>query len=136
MKKLLTISLSILMLICSISLFACSKPSTVTIDGDYVVITVNTENVSKGASLKDYMDYLQSNNEINYTMNNGMIISINNKKGNSNQYWMLYTNDTENSNSAWGSCEYQGNIYNSASLGAEQLIVKNGCIYIWYLQSF
>lgn len=136
MKKLLTITLSILMLICSIPLFACYKPSTVTIDGDYVVITVNSKNVSENATLKDYMDYLQKNNEIEYKINNGMMTSINNKQGNSNQYWMLYTSDTENSNSAWGTCEYNGNTYNSASLGVEQLIVKDGCIYIWYLQSF
>ena len=50
-------------------------------------------------------------------------------------YWMLYTDDSENSNTAWGQIEYDGKIYGSAALGAGELVIKDGLTYIWYYQA-
>ncbi len=134
MKKIATVIFVILLISSVFVLFACNK--SVVDDGDYIVITVETTKVKEGATLKDYMDYLSSKEIISYEMENGMVISINGKSGNSNQYWMLYTDDTGNSNDAWGTVEYEEKTYASASLGAEQLIVKDGAKYIWKLQTF
>ena len=43
---------------------------------------------------------------------------------------------TDSANAAWGTIEYNGNVYGSAVLGAESLIIKDGCMYIWVFQSF
>ena len=51
-------------------------------------------------------------------------------------YWMLYTSDSENANQEWGTFEYEDSIYGSATLGADALIVKEDCIYIWAYQTF
>jgi polar amino acid transport system substrate-binding protein len=70
---------------------------------------------------------------------NGMVMAINglyNDVVSWSASWMLYTNDAELSNTAWGTCEYQGEIYGSAMYGAESLTVKNGCRYIWVYQTF
>ncbi len=53
-----------------------------------------------------------------------------------NKYWMLYTSDTANANDAWGTVEYKEKTYGSATLGAESLVIKEDCLYIWYYQSF
>ena len=136
MKKHFTKILCIVLLLClSICVIGCTK-TVVIVDGDYVVITADTSKVEEGANLLQYMDYLKSQGILDYEISDGLILSINGLSGNSNQYWLLYTSDTENSNNAWGSCEYDGNIYDSASLGAEQLVIKDGCVYIWYLQTF
>lgn len=131
-----TLKLLCMLLCVVISLAIVGCVSTVKIDGDYVVITANAKNVEENATLLQYMEYLKEEGKLEYEISDGMITSINGKEGSTNQYWMLYTSDAENSNSAWGNCEYQDEIYNSASLGAEELKIKDGCIYIWYLQTF
>lgn len=136
MKKLFKTVCAAVLALCCFALIACGKQPAVVVDGDYVVITVKAENVESGATLKEYMDYLQANDELTYAISDGMVVSINGKKANGNQYWMLYTNDEENSNEAWGTCIYQDVTYHSAAYGAETLVVKDGCVYIWYLQTF
>lgn len=133
-KNLLKTLCLLLVLLFAFAVVGCTKK--VVIDGDFVVITADTKNVEENATLIDYMEYLQSEGMLTYEISDGMIISIDGKKGASNQYWMLYTSDAENSNQAWGTCEYQGETYDSASLGAQDLPIKDGCIYIWYLQTF
>ncbi len=149
MKKLISLLCATLLLACSFAFTSCQYVSdflgdhlpffqnkTVVIDGDYVVITVDVDNVEDGATLKDYMDYLVAEEELTYEIKDGMITSIDDKSGSTNQYWMLYTSDTEHANDEWGTCSYQENKYGSATLGVESLVVKDGCIYIWYLQTF
>ena len=89
-------------------------------------------------TLSAYMDELQKEGEITFIKSGGMLVSVNGKANDSdyNPCWMLYTSDAENSNFAWGSVEYQGKVYLSASLGMDELIVKNGETYIWWYQTF
>ncbi len=135
MKKLISLLCTLVMFVFALPLAGC-KDKTVVIDGDYVVITVEIENIDEGGTLKDYMDYLKAEDELTYEIKDGMITSIDGKSGSTNQYWMLYTNDTENADETWGTCIYKETTYSSAKLGAESLVVKDGCIYIWYLQTF
>ena len=92
--------------------------------------------VQAGTKLLDYMNELKKLNEITFTIDNGMIMTIDGKSGNSSTFWMLYTDDADNSNSQWGTYEYEGKTLGSATLGADQLPVKDGCVYVWVLQSF
>ena len=68
----------------------------------------------------------------------GMITSINGieNPADFSSCWMLYTSDVENSNTAWGTVEYQGVKYGSAISGAETLKIKPDQLYIWVFQSF
>lgn len=84
----------------------------------------------------EYMDVLQNANELTYEIKDGMIVALNGKANTTNSYWMLYTSDSEHANSEWGTAEYNGNVYGSATLGATELPIKDGCIYIWVYQTF
>jgi hypothetical protein len=43
--------------------------------------------------------------------------------------FFIYTDDAENSNTEWGSYEFDGKTINSATFGATDLPVKDGCKY-------
>ncbi len=134
MKKLISLLCAFALLVFCFG--GCKNEKAVVIDGDYVVITVEIENIDEGGTLKEYMDYLQAKGELRYEMQEGMIISINGKKGSSNEYWILYTSDRENAENSWGTCVYKDTTYDSAKVGADTLVVKDGCTYIWHLQTF
>lgn len=102
-----------------------------------VVITASDESfVYENKTLLDYMNYLQGKNELAFTVNDGMVTSINGISNTSNSYWMLYTSDTDNANSDWGTYNDGGAIYGSATLGAAALVIKENCIYAWVYQTF
>lgn len=106
-------------------------------ESDTVVITANDSSFDfDGKTLKDYMDDLQEKGKLTYSINNGMVTAINGKSNTTNSYWMLYTNDSENSNESWGTLEYGGVIYGSATSGAETLALKENCVYVWAYQTF
>ena len=85
-----------------------------------------------------YIKVWGANNKI-VIIEDGMVISINGLSNSyqTNSYWMIYTNDYSEdvSSSAW-TIEYNGTIFNSASWGAESLVVKNGYSYIFIYQTF
>ena len=144
MKKLL---LNLLTLLCvcvmALSAIACgNNPETHVIkDGDTkVVITVSSEylEANQSATLVEYMEYLKEQGELEFEIASGMVTSINGIENPADwsSCWMLYTNDKELSNAEWGTAEYNGETYGSAIVGAETLIVKDGCSYIWLYQTF
>ncbi len=128
MKKLL-----LFMSICICFLFACGAREPVIMDGEHAVITVSAERVNDGTTLKQYMDLLVSDGDLSYEMQSGMVTSVNGVAAGNGKYWLLYTDDETFAVPSWGACEYQGKVYGSSSLGAETLVVKAGCTYIWYL---
>ena len=136
MKRILIIVLTILLLLgITTCVFGCTKE--VEIDEKSVIIRVDISKVGDNATLKDYMDYLEREEKLSYELSDdGMVTSINGKSGQSNEYWLLYTSDSQNSNTSWGNCNYAGKIYGSAIAGVETLIVKDGELYIWILQAF
>lgn len=130
MKRIIVTFFSFILFLFSAT--ACKSP--VTTDGDFVVITA--KNVEENTTLLDYMNVLQAQGEFSFTIENGMVISIGDKANTTSSYWMLYTSDEENSNATWGTVEYQERTYNSASVGAEELVVKEGITYIWAYTTF
>ena len=137
MKKLLSRIVLLLALIPVLFSFACAptKPKVIVKEDTYVVINV-VDDVEEGTTLYDYMLTLESS--LRFTHSNGMITSINGIENASDwsSCWMIYTTDKDNSNTMWGTAEYEGKIYGSASFGAESLVVKKGESYIWLYQSF
>ena len=130
MKKFLTVLTSLIAVaLCGVAVACESK------NPDPGLITV-TENEYNGATLSEYMDYLQGEGELTYSISGGMVTEINGTANTTNSFWMLYTDDGENSDESWGTYEYENVTYASASLGAETLPVKVNCTYIWVYQTF
>ena len=134
MKKKLTIVTVLLALICALCAFsACGKA-----DIDPVVLKPSDSDmeIAETTTLLDYMDYLVGKGELKYEISGTMITSINGVKNGTKSFWMLYCDDTANSNGDWGTCEYGGKTYYSATAGASELIVADGCTYIWSYETF
>ena len=135
----ITFLLVVLMSACSF--VACNKEGSAKAEissktETMVVIKVNeTEGF---ATLLDAMTYLKEQGELQFELKDGMVSSISGKENPADwsACWMLYTSDVEKSNSEWGTVEYDGNLYGSASLGAEALEVCVECYYIWSFDSF
>ena len=135
MKKIVALSLCV-MLLCAF-LYGCGEKTKVLKESDeFIVITPSEEFVGK--TLKDCMDDLKTRGELELNVNNGMISSINgtDNPADYSYCWMLYTDDAENSNSAWGTIEHEGKTYASATLGAESLVIAESCVYIWVYTKF
>lgn len=102
-----------------------------------VVITV--EEVGGEPTLYDVMVDLKESGELTFTVSaDGMIASIEGKANPADwsACWMLYTSDAELANTDWGTVEYNGQNYGSAIVGATDLPVIAGGIYIWEYVSF
>lgn len=110
----------------AVCLFSCKEK-----DAKPVVITVE-EPVATGTTLVEYMD-LQG---IDYEISDGMITELDGTKNSTKSFWMLYTTDEANANTAWGTYEYNGATLGSAVLGAGELLVAQGETYVWVYQTF
>ena len=119
----------ILSLAFCLSFVACNQ------EAKPVVITVSEE-VADGTTLLAYMEDMQADGTISFSVQGGMVSEINGVENGTNSYWMLYTSDENNANTAWGTYEYEGQTLGSATLGAETLTVVGGEVYIWVYQSF
>lgn len=142
MKKIITIITTILFSMAFLALAGCinKEPLVIKQSDTYIIIKASNEqmDITNNTTLVDYMNSLKDNDKLNFEIENGMVCSINGIENPADwsSCWMLYTSDTENANTAWGTIEYQGNIYGSSMFGAELLNIKDGCIYIWVFQSF
>ena len=134
LKKYTSIMLVCLMLACSFFLAACAKEEPLSIHSseNNIVISVTEEDLSNEGEVKllDYMNELKNRKELDFTIDDGMVTSINGIK-NTDKYWMLHTSDVENSNFSWGTVEYDGKKYGSAVCGAKDLTLKPNHYYIW-----
>ena len=131
----------VMVIACTMLLTGCKSEPLVIKDSDTcIVIKVTRESLGDKTDmvLIDYMQQLQDDGELDFTIENGMIKSINGieNPADYSSCWMLYTSDEENSNTAWGTVEYDGQEYGSAVSGAEVLEIKAGQLYIWVYQSF
>ena len=135
-KKLVVLLTLILVIVCTS--FGCARPKVVTQSENTIVITVSSQicEITSDLTLLNYMNALKDGGDLSFEMENGMVVEFNGIKQTSNSYWMLYTDDSENSNSVWGTITYEGKTYASASSGAEILVVKTDCTYIWCYQTF
>ena len=126
----------IFFVLCAFGFSACKKGGEVTctllsVTDTQVVIRV--DETDGKAVLLNAMEKLQSKGELTFTVSGGMVTAINGVENDTTNYiyWMLYTSDSEMSNAAWGTVEYDGQTLGSAALGAEDLIVAKDAIYIW-----
>ncbi len=137
-KKILRIHTSIILfiLILTFAFFfiSCKNEELQTIEGsqNYIIISVTKEDLAdKGElTLLDYMNELKARGDFTFTVKDGMVTSINGIE-NSDKYWMLYTSDDDNSNSAWGTAEHNGKKYASSVYGADKLTLKPDNSYLW-----
>ena len=132
MKKTTKILALLLVLVVSIFAFsACHK------EAEDVVITVSSdEYVIEGKFLKDYMDYLVAEGTLTYALNGTLLQTVNGVSNGTKSYWMLYTDDAENSDTTWGTYEKNGKTYASAMYGVCDMPIKDGCTYILTYQTF
>ena len=141
MKKALSLILVLATIFLVTSLSSCKKEVLVIKDSDDFIVIKATEKSIDGKSdmmLIDYMEMLKEDGQFEYTIDNGMITSINGieNAADFSKCWMLYTSDAENSAAMYGTVEFEGAEYGSAMIGAESLPVQAGEIYIWVLVSF
>ena len=141
LKKALSLTLVIATLFLVMALTSCKQEPLVIKDSDEFIVITATEKSIEGKGeimLIDYMKILKDEGELEYTVENGMITSINgiSNAADYSKCWMLYTSDAENSAAMYGTVEYKGVAYGSAMLGAETLKVKAGEIYIWVFVTF
>ena len=138
-KKILCLALIVVMLFTVLASCGHKAPTIIKPDENTVVIDVtNSKDFPvDGKSLEDYMNYLASEKVLTFTIDKGMVTVINDKAQDdkNSSYWMLYTSDADNANEEWGVMEYEGKKYGSATLGATDLKVKDGCRYIWSYQT-
>jgi hypothetical protein len=135
----LTILLSVAISV--FALVACDKQGSakaeiLTKTDTMVVIQVNeTEGF---ATLIDAMNYLKEEGELNFEVSGGMITEVEGKANASDWSfcWMIYTSDTELSNTEWGTLTYNGKTYGSAIVGVEELTVSARQYYILSYQGF
>ena len=128
MKKLLTLTLAVLL---AFSLIACKKAPIVVKDGDNTVVVTATS-ANSGATLVEYMNEIKT---VSFVVENKMVTSIDGISNTSTSFWMLYTDDADNSDTSY-SIEYKEKTYGTSLYGIETLVVKNGCTYIWVYQTF
>ena len=135
MKKLLTLLLVVALTVCTL-LVGCNETPLVLKESDtFVVITAKDS--GENTTLIDYINSLDEYKDM-FVIEGGMVTSIDGvaNKADWSECWMIYTSDEEFSSVEWGTVEYDGKTYGSAVLGAESLIVKNDCLYIFVYQSF
>ena len=140
-SKILSLALVILLLACTVLLSGCKSEPLVIKDSETCIVIKTTQEAMDGKTdmlLIDYMDQLAKEGKMTCKISNGMVTSINgiNNPADFSSCWMLYTSDAENSNTAWGTVEYDGKEYGSAISGAETLKIKPDQLYIWVYQSF
>ena len=140
-KKLLSCLLATVLLMSVLLCTGCHSEPLVIKDSDTYIVIKTTQEVINGKTdmlLIDYMQQLKEKGELEFEVVNGMITSINGiaNPADYSSCWMLYTSDEANANSAWGTVDYQGNLYGSAVVGAETLKLKADQLYIWVYKSF
>ena len=142
MKKISAVLLILAMLGLLLALVACQKePPLVVEKSDTCVVFATTEKALEGQgemTLLALMEKQKEAGEIDFTVENGMITSLNGieNPADFSKCWMLYISDVDNANEAWGTVEYEGVVYGSAIYGADSLILKPDCLYIFIFKSF
>ena len=150
MKKLIPVVAIVLILL--VALCACNQqkeptkinePTTPVSDSSVINVSETTIVLAPtsdyvGQTLLSFMQASTLKGLLEFTLTNGMVTAINGKESTADysKCWMLYTSDANMANTAWGTVEYQGNVYGSAVKGVTELnIIENG-LYIWVYTTF
>lgn len=142
MKKLFAVILAALALFVFAS---CGKTgdedakTVATVEKGETRVVITVEEVAGEPTLYDVMVALQEDGKLAFTVSaDGMISSIEGKENPADwsACWMLYTSDAELANTDWGTVEYNGQNYGSAIVGATDLPVIAGGVYVWDYLTF
>ncbi len=130
--------LTVLTAVCT-TLFACGvqKKFTVLKESDTYIVISEIDDFA-GKPLLEAMQAAKDKGELDYTIEGSMVTSMNGVE-NAADYsscWMIYTDDENFSNTAWGEIEYDGKTCGSASKGVSELIVASGKIYVFVYTEF
>ena len=149
MKKLLKVLLVVLTIVLAFSICtACTGES-----GEFKVViiqgSVEKEYVLDNTGgdmtyLLDALSYLQNdeNSGFTYTMNGTYLASVNGYTPNSanNEFWAIYTDleldGIKYYDLSWGTAEYEGVEYGSASVGVTQLQLNKNTTYVIKLSTW
>ena len=140
-RKIVLSVLLIAVILASVFAFASCGKKYVQQTDTAVGITVDASVMSnvEGKTLKDYMDALVEKKELTYSGKDSqygiMLDTINNLKADATkgEYWLIYSNDDEYSNESWGTYEFMGTTYKSATLGVSSLPIKMGKTYVFMI---
>lgn len=139
MKKVIAVLL-LVVATCS-ALFACNKSGTTTEDNRLVLtpyVALTPDESYAGQTLIEFMDDQKQQGKLSYTAEDGTygayVTSINGISITSDKYWLVYTDDEENANSACGEILYGDKVYAFAVSGVSSLVITAGCSYIWVLK--
>ena len=146
MKRKTNVFLSLLLsLVCALSLFACDRKDKsnlkcTLVESSQTRVVISVDNPGLNCTLLDCMEVLRQAQDTDFTFafSNGMLTSINGVENPADfsSCWMLYTSDAEMANTAWGTTEYDGKTLGSAIVGAFELDVIAGGIYVWVYTTF
>lgn len=125
----------------SLACFVACGSGTVTaevVETTDTLVVIRVKETDDKATLFDVMEVLQEENALQFELAGTMLKSLNGKANPADfsSCWMLYTSDDEMGNSAWGTYDYNGTVYKSATLGGEALIVSAGAYYVWVYVTF
>ena len=142
MKRRFIIWISILSLLLLFG--ACTSPKDdlqknypITVNTSELVVFTAPDNFAM-ISVKEYLDGLVAAGEISYTIEDGMIISLNGTENitqvNSGSYWMIYSDLLEKdgviyADPTYGTYNHNGGTLASCSYGAESMPVIAGYTY-------
>ena len=145
MKKLTKIVVVIMIMVCALSMLACSgtegKVTLIVVGDDTNTYELNTtgKNLS---TLQDLMDYLSQNEDFSYIASGSFLTSVNGREADasSNEFWAIYTDlkigDLPYYDSTWGTIEVNGVNYASASKGITELPLNKDTVYVLSLSSW
>ena len=102
------------------------------------MVVIKVEKVEEEATLMRVMETLKDEGKLDFKVVSGMITEVNGvaNPADFSSCWMLFTSDSELSNTEWGTVEYNGATLGSAMVGADTLPVVEGAYYVWSFQSF
>lgn len=135
----------IVTLLVSLVLSACcmlgcgkGKATAVVKESTATRVVIEVSEAEENATLLSVMEKLQKDEKLTFTLSGTMVTGVNGKENATDfsSCWMLYTSDTEMSNTEWGTIEYDGKTLASAIVGADTLTVISGGVYIWEYQTF
>ena len=123
--------------VCMLFAFGCGEEkgsatvTMVTCEEKTVVLTVS--NVQGKFTLLHCLQSLSDEGALTYEMDGTMLKGLGGLQNDDKNfsYWMIYTSDKSNANEAWGTFTYNGETLGSASKGANELRVKDACVYVF-----
>lgn len=142
-RKITSVFTFFLMVILSaMCLLACGKDKeevaqnvqATVVESTDTLLVIKVDKAEETTTLWDIMQWLREEEAVVFESENstyGEFITSINGRENGDKYWLSYTSDTEFSNEAWGTFEYQGERLGSCTLGASSMPVKEGCLYVW-----